>query len=146
MLIIGLIFFFSISNWPKSQFLFHKSCSPRDFCIMTLVAVACEITIYSILRYSYILTWTHQPLMINWINFLQRCKNASCNFFAVQLFLSKNCRFYGLYSCFSQVTKRRNTLLLIWIFGCACNLETISNAIVCITMAKDRKWNLTTYK
>ena len=23
-------------NQPKSQFLFHKSCSPRDLCIMTL--------------------------------------------------------------------------------------------------------------
>jgi hypothetical protein len=25
------------SNQPKSQFMFHKNCSPRDLCIMTLL-------------------------------------------------------------------------------------------------------------
>ena len=30
--------FFSIANRPKSQFLFHKNCSPRDLFIMTLVS------------------------------------------------------------------------------------------------------------
>ena len=28
----------TVQNQPKSKFLFHKNCSPRDLCIMTLTA------------------------------------------------------------------------------------------------------------
>ena len=42
LLIIGHIFFFSIANRSKTsqnlKFLFHKNCSQRDLCIMTLPA------------------------------------------------------------------------------------------------------------
>ena len=37
LLIIGPNFFFSTDIWPKSLFLFHKNCLPRDLLIMTLV-------------------------------------------------------------------------------------------------------------
>jgi len=48
LLIIGTNFFFQYCQpaqiQPKSQFLFHKNCSPRDLCIMTLITVALTST------------------------------------------------------------------------------------------------------
>ena len=121
--------FFSVlptGNQPKSYFLFHKNCSPRDLCIMTLPVkvvrndqawLAFSMTMCRGIPFFLAISILTAPVCESWVVEILQISSTLHKMLSVSLGCWMRARYWSDYtygSCKGQLISKANFEVFIW--------------------------------